>query len=105
MAVCDFCGTPDKPVVHTFPAHDVDYRAIELPGGKTSQVTSVGGWCACIDCKQLVDAGDRHGLTRHCASAIVSYDQEAAAVDRGELEHLIDALHVGFWQHRKGDEW
>ena len=107
MSVCDFCSSPDLPVVHTFPAKDVDYTATRLPGGKTSTVTSVGGWMACARCKELVDAGDRAGLARHCAGEISSRDPAAASVPRYELVHLIEVLHQGFWESRieKGDEW
>jgi len=50
--ICDFCNAPDPP--WEYMAKEIDL----IPG----DTVSVGSWCACTPCRELIDANDRDGL-------------------------------------------
>jgi hypothetical protein len=95
------------PVVHLYPAEDVEVTGIAVPSGKTATVSLEGGWWACEKCRSFIDQGDRQGLVQRVVNVFIHTMPGAAYVDRGELAHLADATMTAFWQHRKekGDDW
>lgn len=87
--ICDFCGAPEPK--WAFPA-----SRFKLAVG-----FSEGGWAACEECRQLVDAGDREGLVRRALATQCSNEKHLKTLKALEA-HLRD-VHERFFKHRLGD--
>lgn len=82
--VCDFCNAPDPP--WEYPA-----ATSEMPLGVG---TSLGAWCACDNCRQLIEAEDREGLV---SRAVSRYPPDPLA------RQAIEMVQAVFWQARRGE--
>jgi hypothetical protein len=96
--VCDFCceGEP----VTGFPCRDFAIVNAEGPNARYD-----GGWAACRECAELVEADSRERLVdRSVESFIRQYPAIAATFPPGQLTCDIRRRHRGFWTYRITEE-
>ena len=87
--LCDFCSAPD-------PVLAFDARDFILPefGNDDVAPESVGGWCACAACGELVANRDWQALAERAAtSLLVKYPDFPATCD--ELAEQFYGLYAG----------
>jgi len=93
-ALCDFCSEPN--VVFRYPARNfVAYVAAGVTG------ESVGDWAACTICHELIQAGDRCGLSERSLRTLVEKHPEMRDVEE-ELGAQISDFHRKFFASRSG---
>jgi hypothetical protein len=88
---CDFCDS-NAPAEYVFTAHDVMMVA-DMMGDHLSS----GGWGACVDCRRLIDAGDRKALAARAARVI----GKRMGMHSTEALPLVRVAHAAFWKARK----
>lgn len=84
--VCDFCSAPD-------PSWEYPAATSEMPLGVG---TSLGAWCACDNCRELIEADDREGLI---SRAVGRYPMP----DEPMMRQAIEMVQQVFWQARRGE--
>lgn len=96
--VCDFCCRPDPPWEYFVSGN------VMLPG----ITESLGSWCACDGCRELIDADDREGLAQRAFehapilpyTVIVLTQSKFFDVKRGEARPIkVTPIH-GRWFER-----
>jgi hypothetical protein len=87
LGVCDFCSA--RPIAYDIEADDFEDE---------SRHASVGGWAACAECGQLIEARDRGGLYKRATKAqgLDAGDPVARAI-RLQLAKFYES----FWAHFK----
>jgi hypothetical protein len=89
--ICDFCSSSDV----TWSYDAADYILDEKWGSR-------GGWAACDECHDLIEADDRLGLARRAVDAFFLLNPGTGKTDRMELAiriHVAEA-HNGFFDTR-----
>ena len=93
-ALCDFCSEPS--VIFRYPAQSfVAYVAAGIAG------ESVGDWAACAICHQLIQAGDRLGLSERSLGTLLEKHPEMRDAEE-ELHAQITDFHRKFFASRSG---
>lgn len=91
--ICDFCSDP-KPYA-SYPAQDMDASNIlGLPN--TVKATSVGEWCACKECYDLIEKDDYEALS------LRSVNHWPWLTDKADAFKYLRALHLKFREWRLG---
>lgn len=89
---CDFCSAPE--VTTEFPARDHEQLA---------DAYSLGSWCACDVCVELIEASDRYALARRCAHGFCKkHDIPPRGPLFEEIEAEVTTIHAKFWASRTG---
>lgn len=91
---CDFCatGTP----AWRYPARDVGLGTITY-GETVLRPVSLGGWRACRDCSELIEAGDWPALARR---TLRSLDVDLSRAGPGTRVKLLGSFHGAHEQFR-----
>lgn len=89
MGKCDFCISK-KPVVM------YDAKDIAVPG-VIVDLQSNGGWAACQECKDLIDAGKWAELEERCASIFI---KETPHMPPEMVRDAVRGLHQKFREAR-----
>ena len=93
-ALCDFCSVPS--VIFRYPAQSfVAYVAVGIAG------ESVGDWAACAICHQLIQAGDRLGLSERSLRTLLEKHPEMQDAE-AELRAQIADFHKMFFANQAG---
>jgi hypothetical protein len=93
-ALCDFCSEPR--VIFCYPAQSfVAYVAAGIAG------ESVGDWAACAICHQLIQAGDRLGLSERSLRTLIEKHPEMQDAE-AELRAQIADFHRMFFANQAG---
>jgi len=87
--LCDFCSTPEP--AWAYPAADFQDSPISV---------SVGGWCACQMCHDLIESGCREGLVTRSFQKYLS--KHGPALDSGGLMVALGEIQKDFFAHRTG---
>ena len=93
--ICDFCSKPS--VKWTYPA--ADFVSLSTMWG------SAGDWAACNACHDLIEAGDRKGLTARSVDGYFKYGPNLLpdnTTTRALLNREISLLHTVFMEARTG---
>jgi hypothetical protein len=95
LEVCDFCGIGNVPT-QTHPASDVPTLVVN---GEVMSV-SVGDWCGCDPCSDLIHRFDRDGLK---ARALAFYSPLITAGGFAEelVVDMITQAQDAFWSARR----
>jgi hypothetical protein len=96
---CDFCATGTR--AWRYPARSVGlglvvYRELIL------RPVSLGGWCACQECSNLVEAGDWPGLARRTLRSLDVDLRQAGPGTRVRLLAAFHGAHESFRKSRSG---
>lgn len=93
-ALCDFCSEPS--VVFRYPAQSfIAYVAAGVAG------ESVGDWAACKTCHELIQAGDRRGLSERSVRTLLEKHPEMQDAE-AELRAQIADFHRMFFANQVG---
>jgi hypothetical protein len=93
-ALCDFCSEPS--VVFRYPAQNfIAYVAAGVAG------ESVGDWAACKICHELIQAGDRAGLSERSVRTLLEKHPEMQNAE-AELRAQLTDFHRRFFANRAG---
>ncbi len=94
MSICDFCSEPQ--VAWRYPVRSFLAYAV---AGVIGQ--SVGDWAACTTCHDLIEIGDRAGLSERSLRTLLegNPDMRLAEVD---LHEQIAQFHGMFFANRLG---
>ena len=95
--ICDFCSSPDKPQFAYGCQNFVSEAVGKFLGLAVSG--SNGGWCACLPCKQLIDADKWEELAVRSASKFARLNPELADLYPITLAY-VRKLHQEFRQMR-----
>ncbi len=94
---CDFCSSPA--VVVSYPAYS-SRMVFKCKDGEIFG-DAIGGWVACAECAQLIDAGDHEGLAKRSAETFPMITP--AGLNRAEVAVLIRRIQDEmFWTHLRG---
>lgn len=85
--ICDFCSDPN--VRWGYPAND--YLSEVCP-----VANSIGGWAACQECHDFIEAGDWAGL------AVRDADKFPLPIPYEDKVALARAIHIEFQKQRSG---
>jgi hypothetical protein len=92
---CDFCAT-DLPAWR-YPACEIGLGTI-VYGDTITRPVSLGGWCACQECSNLVEAGDWPALARR---TLRSLSLDLSQAGPGTRVRLLVAFHHAHEQFRR----
>jgi len=92
---CDFCATGAPR--WRYPARTVRLGTV-VCGDSVFLPVSLGGWCACQGCSDLVEAGDWPGLARR---TLRSLDVDLSCAGPGTRVRMLAAFHMAHEAFRK----
>jgi hypothetical protein len=95
MCICDFCSEPD--VAWRYPVRSFLAYAVAGVFGQ-----SVGDWAACATCHDLIETGDRQGLSERSLRTLLDKNPGIRAA-ASELRAQIRGFHEMFFANRLGE--
>ena len=94
MSICDFCSEPQ--VAWRYPVRSFLAYAV---AGVIGQ--SVGDWAACTICHDLIETGDRAGLSERSLRTLLEGNPDMRPAE-AELREQIAQFHRMFFANRLG---
>ncbi len=97
---CDFCSSPSVAVC--YPAYSSRLILIPDKDGEIRGIgDSIGGWAACVECAQLIEAGDHEGLAKRSAETFPLVT--SAGLSRAEITLIVRQIQEEmFWAQHWG---
>ncbi len=93
--ICDLCSEPA--VRWSYPARDFIETGVISPS-RVLLIGSSGGWAACDECHQLIEADDRAALLKRSVENFVAF----YGVRPPTLADDIRRIHEQFFANRRG---